>query len=112
MKDEKYKELEEKYKKKCARVSDLLKQIKHFQERIDRANNHDSYAWKHVNKFRCIEETLGKNYYKVFYKARTKGGAIMSFDETVYCCHPRVAVWEIEQKNYTDFEFTSVEKTL
>lgn len=108
--DDKYRELEAKYKKKCERVSQLIKKNKYLEDRVERLCNRDDWAWQHVKKFNVLEDALGKAYYKVFYSALTKGAGIMKFDETIFCCHPRIAILEIEKKGYTQFEFLSVEK--
>jgi hypothetical protein len=114
MTDEKYQQLEEKYNKKCVRVSELLKKYKNLESRCD-----ETSAWgrrcrgevdKYENKCNIFESILEKNYYKVTFYAKTVAGLKIEVSEIIFSCHPRIAVLELEQKEYVNFELISIEK--
>ncbi len=114
MTDEKYQKLEEKYKKKCIRVSDLLKNIvrmegeyKFIDERRDYWRNRANAA---EDKSLLLEEVFPKNYYKIYFKAESENNGIIESWEIFFCAHPRIAVLGIEAKKYVNFKLISIEK--
>lgn len=109
-----YEKLLEKYNKKSAKATKLTKENKELKAQNKRLEDRFEAAYDDAyeadEKLSKIMYILGKNYYKVFYECKSSQGFIKKYDETIFACHPRMAVMEIESKEYEDFKLITVEK--
>lgn len=110
MKDEAYKKLEEKYKKKCLKISKLDKEIERLTARIDFLEDPENYDNMQARHYRYLNASLGEHCYRINYKCSNKAGGINNYYENIEACHRVVAYCQIKRKNYANFELISIEQ--
>lgn len=110
MKDEAYKKLQEKYKRKCKKLTEANAQNEMLHARIDELEDPGNYHRIQARHFIELSSALGYHLYRTNYTATSISGGIKNEHENISACHPSVACYILKQRCYADLNIISIEK--